>query len=292
VFVVPPWVVEKGKVHIRGCKAGFHTTLLVMNVSLISVLATAQLWFRSKPDSEQSVAVLCRSTALAMLLLFTCYHVIVCRAHSQEAGQAYRLRIMVNLREDIAPVDYFTRMPMFQITTDFAERFQDCRNAYINNICDPVSKQKFSRSSRGDTACQNRVRAGMKDITVICIVLVAACIMILVSSHYLLDSIAAQGTEHRNVWQRFDVLLTTLVIGLTDCIAVGVSQRGSGYYALAEEAVSAALGSSARLLSALLSVSTLLVWSMGAAASTLSVNAFHCALLVVAMFAQIVGKGW
>jgi hypothetical protein len=273
-------------------QARFHTLLLIINVSIISVLGMAELWFRGKSDSGQSVSVLCRITASAMLLLFAYYHVVVCRTHSEEVGQAYRLRNMVSPWEGSAPTDYFTCKPIFQITTRFAERFQDCRKVYIDTICDPVSKQKFSHGSRSDNATQNRAHASITDIIVICIVLAAACVIILVSSHHLLDSIPPKGTERRDVWPHFDVLLTTLIIGLADCIAVGVSQWWSGYYALAEEAVSAALGSSSRLLSALLSVSTLLGWSMGAAVLALPVNAFHCVLLVVAMFVQIVGKGW
>jgi hypothetical protein len=196
---------------------------------------------------------------------------------------------MVSPPQNSAPSDDFTRMPMFQITTAFAERFQGCRNVYIENICDPVSKHEFGHCSRGDSAHQNRVRASIKDNIVMCIVLVAACVVIVVSSHHLLDSLTSHRTE---AWQRCGILLAALAIGLTDCIAIGVSQWGSGYYGLAEGAVSAALGSSARLLSALLSVSTLLDWSMGAAASALSLNVSHWVLLVVAICVQIGGKGW
>jgi hypothetical protein len=136
------------------------------------------------------------------------------------------------------------------------------------------------------------VRRGVKDNRVISIVLAGACVIILLSSHHLIDSITPKDTERRNAWQRFDILLITLLVGLTECICISVSKCGSGYYALAEVVISTMLGSTARLLSALLSVSTLVAWSMGIEASALSIDTFHCALLLVAMLIQMVGEGW
>jgi hypothetical protein len=228
---------------------------------------------------------LCHITALAMLLTFICHHIVVCRTHSQEARKAHGLIKMVHPRDDSADFERFIRRPMLQVTSCVAERFQDCRDIHIDSISERGSKS-------GDRVKQNSVYGSARNNTVISIVLAAACVIILVSSHHLADSMTPKNTERRSVWQRLEVLLITFLVGLTECVAVCVSRRGSGHHAVAEDVISTALGSTARLLSALLSVSTLVGWLLGTETSVLPIDAFHCALLVVALLMQMVGEGW
>jgi hypothetical protein len=82
------------------------------------------------------------------------------------------------------------------------------------------------------------------------------------------------------------------LVGLTECVAVCVNTWRSDRSTVAEEVGLAALGSAVRLLLALVSMSMIIGWSLGTEALVLPVNAFHYALLVVALLMQWIGEGW
>jgi hypothetical protein len=223
-------------------------------------------------DTELGVTLLAHITALALLLTFIYHHVVIVgRTNSREARQANGLSMIVRPRDDSADFDAFTRRPTLRLTSHIAERFQECRDAHVESISESGSRRK--------------------DTTVISIILAAACVIILVSSYHLVDSITLENTERLSTWQRLSILLTTTLVGLTECVAVCVNTWRSGRSA-AEEVGSAALGSTARLLSALVSVSTIVGWSLGTEALVLPVDVFHYALLVVALLMQWIGEGW
>jgi hypothetical protein len=256
-----------------------HTRLLV--ISLLAMLAQtfAQSAIRGKPamnnpDSEWGVALLAHITALALLLTFICHHVVVGRTHSRGARRTNGLSMMVQPRDGSADLDTFARRPTLRLTSYIAERFQDCRDAHVDNISESGSSKRT------------------RDTTVISLIVAAACVIILVSSHHLVDSITLENTERLSTWQRLSILLTTSLVGLTECVAVCVNTWRSDRSAVAEEVRSAALGSTARLLSALVSLSTIIGWSLGMEALVLPIDAFHYALLVVALLMQWISEGW
>ncbi|KAH7061030.1 hypothetical protein BKA63DRAFT_197689 [Paraphoma chrysanthemicola] len=266
-----------------------HTRLLVLSVSIMPLLTAAQ-W--TIPKSEQNVALLCHITASVVLLLFIGHHRVVYRTHSKQARRAYRVSTMVSPASTNAQSDEINRRPLFSISSRMAERIQDCRDIHIDSISKPCSWPASHHNSGGDGTDQNNLYRGTKDNTVISIIFVTACVIILVSSYHLVDAIAPKGPEHLNAPQQFGILLITLLVGLTESIAVCVERWRLRHCAVAEEVLSFALGSTARLLTALLSVSTLVGWTIGAGASMLPVAAFHCALLGVALVMHIVGEGW
>jgi Ca2+/Na+ antiporter len=273
---------EQDKPHLA--LAGLlHVRLLFMGVVIVLTLTAAQVAIRVSPqyqdssgpkhvDSEQSVALLCHITASVMLLTFIGHHLVVCRTHWQEARQANGLSEMVHPRDGSTDFNAFARRPMLPLSSNIAGRFQDCRDAYVDSV---------AKTSRASTA----------NNTVISVVLAAACVVILVSSYHLVDSITPSDTKEQSAWWRLNVPLTTFLVGLTECAAVCV-HRWQSSHSIAAEVTVATLGSTARLLSALLSIATLVGWSLGATVLVLPINAFHCALLTVASLMQKLSRGW
>jgi hypothetical protein len=256
-----------------------HTRLLVISVLAMLAQTFAQSAIRVKSelkdtDSPRGVALLAHITALALLLTFICHHVAVGRTHSRGARRANGLSMMVRPRDSSADFDTFARRPTLRLTSYIAECFQDCRDAHVDSISESGSSKRT------------------RDTTVISLILAAACVIIIVSSHHLVDSIALEDAEQLSTWQRLSILLTTSLVGLTECVAVCVNTWRCGRSAVAEEVNSAALGSTARLLSALVSLSTIIGWSLGMEALVLPIDAFHYALLVVALLMQWISEGW
>ncbi|KAH5983074.1 hypothetical protein HBI08_238220 [Parastagonospora nodorum] len=225
-------------------------------------------------NSEWGTALLAHITALALLLTFICHHCVLGRTHSRGVRRANGLSMIVRPRDGSADFDTFTSKPALRLTSHIAERFQDCRDAHVDSICERSSSKRA------------------RDITVISAILAAACVIILVSSHHLVESITLENAERLSTWQRISILLITSLVGLTECVAVCVDTWRSDRSAVAEEVSSATLGSTARLLSALVSVGTIVGWSLGMEALVLPVDAFHYALLVVALLVQWISGGW
>jgi hypothetical protein len=256
-----------------------HTRLLVISLLAMLPQTLAQSAIRVKSglknsDSEAGTALLAHITALALLLTFICHHCVVGRTHSRGVRRANGLSMIVRPRDGSADFDTFTSRPTLRLTSHIAERFQDCRDAHVDSISEISSSMRT------------------RDTTVISAILAAACVVILVSSHHLVDSITLENAERLSTWQPISILLISFLVGLTECVAVCVNTWRSDRSAVAEEVSSAALGSTARLLSALVSVGTIVGWSLGMEALVLPVDAFHYALLAVALLVQWISGGW
>jgi hypothetical protein len=129
------------------------------------------------------VALLAHIAALALLLAFI-YHyvVIVGRTYSREARQANRLSMIVRPQDNSVDFDIFARRPTLRLTSYVAERFQECRDSYVDGISESSSIPNI------------------RDTIVISIILAAACVIILISSHHLVDSITLENTEQLSTW--------------------------------------------------------------------------------------------
>ncbi|KAH3955979.1 hypothetical protein HBH98_256040 [Parastagonospora nodorum] len=263
-----------------------------MGIMLVPIPTLAGL--SDQGAEKKSFFVLSVVTA-ALLLLQSLNHLsFVCGLHSHHIKKPFDTSFSgkraspndlnpmpASLKRETARFEAFTHMPTTEVTRHVAYRFQDHREAFISEIAE-THKDVATDSGKEVTGTATRSTA------VLSVVLAAACILILISSLFLVKSLEADWMASEDV----AVYAITFSSVLSDFAAAFTSRRTIFYPSPGEGLGLATRRSAAQLVAVILPLSVLTGWLFKAESLLLPFDAFYIAVWIVGLAIQTIGEGW